>query len=108
MNILMEFSPSFSSRFVTMSEAKIEFTKIQASGFKPFKLFSPHIKKENWYSSEYLKSAGLLLPRSLHPIMGDLEREDNDSTTVMWEVKDWDLFFTVACPVGCNIWWHRM
>jgi len=53
-------------------------------------LVTPHQSKEFWHDDEFLNAAGLQqVPQ--HPIMGATIQEDE--TTIMWQVIDWDLFF---------------
>lgn len=103
-NIIMEFSSAFSSRFVKKEEVKEQYQRLERAGFVAYKLFSFRIPEDRWRDKDLLLSAGL---KNLdeHPVLGTPIVEVG--STMMWKIVDWDRFFEVACPVGCNIWFTR-
>ena len=105
-NIILECAPSFLRRYTSLEKVKETFKLLETDGFRAYKLYSFKLTKEKWHDMDFLGSAGLKEVK-IHPIVGGSRPMPEGGTTIMWEIVNWDLFFVEACPVGCNILFHR-
>jgi Methyltransferase FkbM domain len=117
-NIIMEFSPSFSSNLGSSTEDAIaQFQRLQQSGggMVAIMLFLPSLI--NFTDVVYLKERGVMT-LTHHPVLKtriDYTPLSTNTRTrtngLMWQIVDWDAFLnrqTGACRIACNIWFTRV
>ena len=104
-NIILECAKHRLLRYTGVDDIKREFRQLQADGYTPYKLYSEWMgaSVQRWHDIALLDSTGLRQV-DVHPIIKAPIAED--STTILWEVVDWDRFFLNG-PNGCNILFHR-
>lgn len=104
-NIIMEFAQPFIKRFHTIQNALDQFDRLEKDGFRGYILFPHTIPREKWKDVATVESKGLKLVEK-HPV-SNKPFNPLDGTTLLWEIVDWQLLLQKACPIGCNLYFHR-